>query len=91
MKDERGLYYYPQPGNNKARVYVRRGEDGGVEFRLWQAEHEEVWERHQWLPVDVIRSAAALYAGSGRGGPDADPMRLYDEGVALALLEEAGQ
>lgn len=91
MKDERGLYYYPQPGNTKARVYVRRGADGGVEFRLWQAEHEAVWEKHQWLPVDVIRSAAALYASSGRGEPGADPMRLYDESVGLALLDEAGQ
>ena len=34
MKDERGLYYHPQAGNNQARVYVRRGPDGEVEFRL---------------------------------------------------------
>lgn len=90
MKDERGLYYYPEPGDTKARVYVRRGEEG-VEFRLWQAEHAEVWEKHHWLPVSVIRSAAAVYARSGRGAPGADPMRLYDESVAVALLEEAGQ
>ena len=90
MKDEQGLYYHPQPGNTKARVYVRRGEDGGVEFRLWQADHPEVWEKHQWLPVDVIRSAASMYASTGRGAEGADPMRLYDESVARALLAEAG-
>lgn len=39
MKDERGLYYHPQAGNSRARVYVRRGRDGEVEFRLWQADH----------------------------------------------------
>lgn len=88
MRDERGLYYHPQPGNAKVRVYVRR-RDGDVEFRLWQADHSEVWEAHEWLPVEVIRNAAALYVHDGRGG-GADPMRLYDEVVALALLEEAG-
>lgn len=90
MKDERGLYYHPQPGNTKVRVYVRRGDGGSVEFRLWQADHAEVWEKHQWLDTEVIRAAAALYADSGRGGPDADPMRLYDVAVASALLTEAG-
>ena len=90
MKDERGLYYHPQPGNAKVRVYVRRGASGSVEFRLWQADHAEVWEKHQWLDAEIIRNAAAMYASSGRGGPGADPMRLYDAAVAQALLEEAG-
>ena len=90
MKDDKGLYYHPEPGNTKARVYVRRGEGGDVEFRLWQAEHPEVWEKHHWLPVDVIRSAAALYAQNGRGQEGADPMKLYDESVGRALLAEAG-
>ena len=61
MKDERGLYYHPQAGNNQARVYVRRGPDGEVEFRLWQADHPEIWERHPWLSLDVVRNAARLY------------------------------
>ncbi len=91
MKDERGLYYYPQPGNTKVRVYVRRGATGGVEFRLWEAEHVEVWEKHSWLPTQVIREAARLYKKSGRGNADSNPMILYDEAVAEALLVEAGQ
>lgn len=90
MKDERGLYYFPQPGNAKARVYVRRGADGGVEFRLWEANHPEVWEEHPWLPTAVLRDAARLYRderrGPGRGA--ADPLLLYDESVAEVLLRE---
>lgn len=93
MKDERGIYYYPQPGNVALRVYVRRGEDNAPEFRLWQADLPELWERHPWLPVDVLRRAARLYREErrGPGGGQADPLRLYDEQVALALLagEEA--
>lgn len=90
MKDERGIYYHPHPGNPAMRVYVRRSQDGEVEFRLWQADVVEVWEKHQWLPTGVIRRAAALYAQNGRGAPGADPMQLYDEAVAHALLQEAG-
>lgn len=90
MKDELGLYYHLQPGNAKVRVYVRRDESGGVEYRLWQADHAEIWEKHHWLPSEVLRNAAALYARDGRGAAGADPMRLYDEAVARALLEEAG-
>ena len=47
MKDERGLYYFPNAADHRARMYVRRGEDGGVQFRLWQSDHPEVWDRHQ--------------------------------------------
>ncbi len=91
MKDDRGLYYYPQPGNTKVRVYVRRGEDAGVEFRLWESEHAEVWEKHDWLPHAVILEAAAMYKKLGRGSEGADPLVLYDAAVAEALLQEAGQ
>lgn len=90
MHDERGLYYHPEPGNTKARVYVRRGTNGEVEFRLWQADHEHVWEQHQWLPAEVLCAAAALYKEHGRITKATDPMRLYDIGVANALLKEAG-
>ncbi len=91
MKDERGLYYHPQPGNTKVRVYVRRSFEGGIEFRLWESEHENVWEKHSWLPVSVIRTAAKMYKKQGRGAPGADPMVLYDAAVAEALLTEDGQ
>lgn len=87
MKDERGLYYHPQAGNSQARVYVRRGPDGEVEFRLWQADHPEVWERHPWLSLDVLQSAARLY--QTERNREADPLRLYDLAVARALLRES--
>ena len=86
MKDERGLYYHPQAGNNQARVYVRRGPDGEVEFRLWQADHPEIWEHHPWLSLDVVRNAARLYRTERN--EEADPLKLYDLAVARALLRE---
>ncbi len=86
MRDERGLYYHAQAGNPHVRVYVRHGEDGGVEFRLWEADHPEVWDRHPWLPHAVIREAASLYRAERN--PDADPMRLYDLAIAKTLLGE---
>ncbi len=90
MKDEKGLYYYPNPSDVKVRVYVRRGQDGGLEFRLWQMEHPQVWEKHEWLPSHVIEQAAAMYKQMGRGNPGSDPMLLYDAKVGEALLFEAG-
>jgi hypothetical protein len=87
MRDERGLYYHPQPGNPKVRVYVRPGDGDVVEFRLWQAEYPEVWEKHDWIPLDVIRQAARLYREPGSGRAAGDPLTLYDETVARALLQ----
>lgn len=81
MRDHLGLYYYPNPAETSARVYVRE-ENGSLLFRLWQRDHPEVWERHGWLPLETIRAAAAAFS-AGRSG---DPMRLYDEHVARALL-----
>lgn len=83
MQDERGRYYYPQPGNPKVRVYVRNGQNG-VEFRLWAEGHPEIWEQHEWLEHDVVRLAAEMY--QSERDPDADPLRLYDINVARALL-----
>ena len=88
MKDERGLYYFPNAADHRARMYVRRGEDGGVQFSLWQSDHPEVWDRHQWLDLQVIEDAARLYREERNA--DADPLKLYDAAVARALLEEAG-
>lgn len=89
MRDQRGLYYHTRPGDTGSRVYVRRGADGEVEFRLWEADHPEIWERHPWLPMQAVREAATCYRESH---PDlssaADPLRLYDLAVARALLEE---
>lgn len=86
MKDERGLYYHPNVGDNRARVYVRRGPAGEVEFRLWQAECPEIWERHPWLSMDIVQNAARLY--QKERNENADPLKLYDIAVARALLRE---
>lgn len=86
MRDERGFYYHAEVGNPRARVYVRRSETGEIEFRMWEATHPEVWEKHQWLPMSVIREAAKLY--QTERDPKADPCKLYDESIAKALLQE---
>lgn len=86
MKDERGLYYNPNPGDDRARVYVRRGADGEIEFRLWQAEMPEVFEKHPWLPHAVIADAASLYQAERNSA--ANPLRLYDLAVARELVRQ---
>ncbi|MBB5144587.1 hypothetical protein [Desulfovibrio intestinalis] len=86
MKDELGLYYHPQAGNTLSRVYVRRGEHGEVEFRLWRSDMPDVWERHPWLSMSVVQDASELYRLERNA--DADPLRLYDLAVARALLKE---
>ncbi len=83
MQDDLGLYYYPDPNDKRTRVYVR-SQGGSVEFRLWRADRPEVWERHEWVPLEIIRHAAGMYRDMGR---EADPLKLYDEAVARALLK----
>lgn len=89
MKDTLGLYYHPQAGNSGVRVYVRREPDGSVAFRLWRQDLPEAWERHGWVPYDVLENAARLYREERN--PEADPLRLYDIKVAEALLQEDGR
>lgn len=84
MKDEKGVYYYPDPSDHKTRVYVREGA-GGIEFRLWRLDHPEVWEQHEWLPFAVVSAAAAMYKERGTG---VDPLNFYDCNVARALLKD---
>lgn len=83
MQDARGLYYYPSPTNKKERMYVRE-RAGQVEFRLWNQETPQVWDKHEWLSYDVIQQAAAQYTGKGDS-----PLALYDLDVAMALVREA--
>ncbi len=85
MKDERGLYYYPDPADRKTRVYVSQVADE-VHFRIWRSDHPEVWDRHGWVPFSAIQEAARMYKDMGR---DSDPMLLYDISVAKVLLREA--
>ena len=84
MKDQNGLYYYPNPADTTTRVYVQEGASG-PEFRLWRQDLPQVWEKHGWLPIGVIEAAAKMY----REPPgSADPMQLYDKAVAEALIKE---
>lgn len=85
MKDPNGLYYYPNPAQTDTRVYVREGEHGNIQFRLWHSTRTEIWERHGWLDLAVIEAAATMYKS---GNAAQDPMRLYDAAVAKALIKE---
>lgn len=86
MEDANGIYYYPNPTIPQVRVYVRRGEDGSIEFRMWDADHEEVWEKHGWISMDVVNAAIELF---GSAHDDSwHPEAIYDASVAEALLQE---
>lgn len=86
MKDQNGIYYYPDPSDTNTRVYVREGA-AGVEFRLWRHNLPEVWEKHGWMPHQVIEAAAAMYKQGG--AQKSDPLILYDLNVARALIKQA--
>ena len=75
MEDSLGLYYLPRPGIPQVRMYVRRGEGGAVEFRMWDSGHPEVWDKHEC---------------SSPGHEGQDPMAIYDSVVAESLLREKG-
>ncbi|MFW5731180.1 MAG: hypothetical protein ACOCPN_04295 [Desulfonatronovibrionaceae bacterium] len=81
LKIPQGKFYYPDPRNKKERMYVRDNQ-GTVEFRLWNQDHPQVWEKHGWLDMDIIKRAAGMYEKKGM-----DPLKLYDLQVAKALLK----
>ena len=82
MKDERGLYYYPSPGNHRVRMYVKI-QDGVIWFRMWNADDPQLWEKHDWVPHGAILKAAEMYTGK-----NFDPRRAYDIEIAKALIAE---
>lgn len=84
MRDELGLYYYPSLQTKDTRMYVREN-NGVIEFRLWSRENSEIWERHEWLPYDVIEKASELYKEQGS---DRNPLALYDLNVAKKLIQD---
>ena len=85
MKDKRGLYFYPFPGNRQTRTYVRES-GGDILFRLWSADDPDLWKEHGWVPYEAIKQAAGMFK---RGG--FDPDQAYDIQVAKALIEENRQ
>lgn len=57
-----------------------------LNFASGRADHPEVWERHPWLSMAVVRSAARMYQQERNA--ESDPLLLYDIAVARALLQE---
>ena len=85
MKDDRGLYYHPQPQNKRVRMYVRKfGSE--VQFRLWNQDLTELWEEHGWVAHEAIQQAAKMYEGKKAF----DPGQVYDINIAEELLAEEG-
>ncbi|MBU1229847.1 MAG: hypothetical protein KKA55_03025 [Proteobacteria bacterium] len=84
MKDQLGLYYYPAPQHTEARMYVRRF-GGRIEFRMWHQGDPSVWDKHNWLSLDVIQQAAQMFKAMGK---ESDPTALYDVSVAERLLAD---
>ena len=82
MKDERGLYYYPNAANKHFRTYVKEAE-GQIWFRLYNSEDPELWDSHGWVPYNAIKKAAATYSGN-----QFDPSVAYDLQLAQVLLSE---
>lgn len=84
MQDEKGVYYYPYPGNKKTRMYVKKS-DGAICFRLWNRDIPELWDEHGWVPYDAILAASGIYE---KGAGNFDPRKAYDIDVAKSLLNE---
>jgi len=84
MKDERGVYYYPNLQNKKVRMYVRRTK-GEISFRLLNSDDPGLWEEHGWLPYEAIKQATAL-----KRNKDFDSKLVYDISMAKVLLDEEG-
>lgn len=85
MRDETGAYYFPILGEKNVRMYVRKNDAGEIEYRMWEAEHPEVWEDHQWLTRKMLARFQEFYRQNRNSG--ADPLLLYDEKIAEALLK----
>ena len=83
MKDDLGLYYYPNPLNKDFRMYVREMQ-GETCFRMWSAEDSKLWEDHDWVPYGAVKKATEMYEGQA-----IDPKQAYDIEIARALLKEA--
>lgn len=82
MKDDKGLYYYPNAGNKKIRMYVE-SKNQQVFFRLWSQDDPKLYEEHGWVPYEAILAAAGIYEGKAF-----DPKFTYDIKLAQALLKE---
>ena len=66
-------------------VHVGPRFGGRIEFRMWHRDDQSVWDKHQWLSLEVIQQAAAMFKAMGK---ESDPTALYDVAVAERLLNE---
>lgn len=62
-----------------------REQDGNIEFRLSNIDQPEIWERHGWLDMDIIKRGARMF----ERGAKADPTKIYDIETARFLIKEA--
>lgn len=85
MRDEKGFYYFPILEDKQVRMYVRRNSAGEIEYRMWEAQHPEVWEDHQWLTRSLVAQFQEFYQKNRKG--KTNPLALYDEKIAEALLK----
>lgn len=84
MKDNRGIYYYPYPANNRVKMYVRDN-NGVIEFRLHNEDDPKLYEEHGWITYEIAKQAAAMYEGKGLR----NPLKLYDfEAAEYALANQ---
>ena len=86
MQDKNGIFYYPYPENKRIRMYVRE-QEGSIEFRLANADHPEIWERHGWIDMDIIKRGAKIFKEERKG--KADPTAIYDLETAWFLIKES--
>ena len=86
MRDQRGIFYYPVPGQKNLRMYVRLT-SREVEFRAFDDKDPSLWEEHGWVPYSAILEARSLHREEGLKG--AFPAHLYDIEVAIRLLRDA--
>lgn len=84
MKDDKGIYYLPNPQNPRIHMYVQKA---GTEicFRLWNADDDTLWTQHGWIPFTAVKAAQAMYDRKSGGF---DPKTIYDLAVARELLGE---
>ena len=83
MRDNYGVFYYPQPENKRLKMYVRIS-DGVVEFRPAHADNARLWEQHGWIPYEAAKKADEYSREQGKRYP----LHLYDFDVALGVLSD---
>ena len=85
-QDGQLMVVYRRTDGSDAQVYVRE-QEGSIEFRLANADHPEIWERHGWIDMDIIKRGAKIFKEERKG--KADPTAIYDLETAWFLIKES--